>query len=136
MAKSASATGSFEENPYFFQHFNLSEIGFYLNNTPLPTKPLKLKFGDTPAESQYVEAWRRLRALNPDSIISYDDFHRGYTILCFDLTHNKDLVYNQSGSTKLELKFDKPLEDWVTLFIYGKFKSLLTIDEFRNVEIE
>ena len=136
MAKSASATGSFNENPYVFEHFNLSEIGFYLNNTPLPTKPLKLKFGETPTESQYVEAWRRLRALNPDSIISYEDFHRGYSIFCFDLTHNKNLVYNQSGSTKLELKFDKPLEDWVTLFIYGKFKSLLTIDEVRNVEIE
>lgn len=133
MVDSVKAAGSFEENPYAFEHFNLSEIGFYVDNISLPSKPLKLDFGDTPSESNYIEAWQRIRELNPNSIISYEDFHKGYTIFCFDLGNYKDLPVNNFGSTKLELRFKSPLEKTVTVFTYGQFRSCLSIDAARNV---
>ena len=137
MAKSAAVSGSFHHNPYFFSHFNISEIGLYLNNISLPAKPLQVKFGDTAYQSHYLEAWQRLHRLNPDSIISFEDFHRGYTIFCFDLGNRENfeelLPISHTGTTKLELRFSKALEDSIVVFLYGKFKGLLSIDAARNI---
>ena len=134
MVDSESAAGTFRANQYNFQHFNLNEIGFYVDNISLPSKPLKLDFGKTASESNYIEAWQRLRELNPNSIISYEDFHRGYTIFCFDLGNYTELPILNSGTTKLELRFKSPLENSVTVFTYGQFKSCLSIDAARNVQ--
>ena len=134
MVKSENATGNFIKNPYVFDDFKLNEIGFYVNNVSLPSKPLKLNFESLAWDSQYVEAWQRLRDLNPNSIISYEDFHGGYAIYCFDLGNYTDLPIQTSGSTKLELRFNYPLEQAVTVFTYGQFKSCLTIDAARNVQ--
>ena len=134
MVDSQNAAGNFRRNPYSFHHFNLSEIGFYVDNISLPSKPLKLDFGETASESNYIEAWQRLRDLNPNSIISYEDFHKGYSIFCFDLGNYKDLPILNSGTTKLELRFKSPLENSVTVFTYGQFKSCLSIDAARNVQ--
>jgi len=134
MVKSENAAGNFVRNPYVFQNFYLNEIGFYVDNISLPSKPLKLDFRSLASSSQYVEAWQRLRDLNPNSIISYEDFHGGSAIYCFDLGNYTDLPIQTSGSTKLELRFKSPLDSTVTLFTYGQFKSCLSIDAARNVQ--
>jgi len=139
MVKSEAVSGSFQLTPYYFNHFNISEIGLYLNNISLPAKPLQVNFGDSAYQSHYLEAWQRLQDLNPDSIISFEDFHRGYTIFCFDLGNRENfeelLPNTHTGSTKLELRFSKALEDSVVVFLYGKFRGVLSIDYARNVTI-
>lgn len=140
LIKSKAFLGDFLENPYFMQHANLSEIGFYLNNISLPGKPLQLNFDDSAYKSHFVEAWQRLNEQNPNNIVNFEDFHRGYTLFCFDLTnkeHFSELEPNTpEGSTKLELRFSKPLENSIVVVLYGKFKSLLTIDSARNVILQ
>ena len=42
----AAVNGSYTENPFNFQHFNLSEIVLYVNGEPHPVRPMKLDFGD------------------------------------------------------------------------------------------
>jgi hypothetical protein len=140
MVKSAAATGSFHENPFFLNHFNISEVGFYFNNISLPAKPLKLNFGESAYQSHYLEAYQRIQRQNPEWIVSYEDFYRGYTIFAFDLTNREnfeDLTPNTyTGNSKLELRFSKALEESIVVYMYGKFKSLLTIDAARNVVIQ
>ena len=140
MVKSAAATGSFHENPFFLNHFNISEVGFYFNNISLPAKPLKLNFGESAYQSHYLEAYQRIQRQNPDWIVSYEEFYRGYTIFAFDLTNREnfeDLTPNTyTGNSKLELRFSKALEESIVVYMYGKFKSLLTIDAARNVVIQ
>ena len=138
MVKSESYNGSYLENPFFFYHFNLSDIGFYVNNTPFPAKPMQLNFSDTIHQSHYLEAYERLCIYNPEINISYEEFYRGYTILVFDLKNNEgmDLLSNiHRGQTKLELRFGKSLEQAVTVILYGKFNASLTIDSVRNVNL-
>lgn len=139
MVNTEAFNGSYLINPFFFEHFELTDIGFYVNNTPFPAKPLQLKFSDTIHQSHYLEAYQRLRSFNPEINISYDDFHRGYTILIFDLKNNegKDLLSNiKQGQTKLELRFAKALEHTVSIILYGKFNASLNIDSARNVSIQ
>jgi hypothetical protein len=140
MVDSENASASYLKNPYVFDSFKASEIGFYLNNIPLPSHPLKLNFGDTAYESHFIEAGQRLREKNPESIISLQDFHRGYSIFRFDLTRGENLDELQpnthQGVTKLEIRFAEALKQTIVLFLYGKFRSLLTIDASRNVIIE
>lgn len=125
-------TGSFQFNAFVFEHFNISEIGFYLNNQSLPAKPLQFHFGESAHQSLYIEAWQRLTSLNKEIRISFEDFYRGFTIFSFDLTNRVDsniLTNITRGETKLELRFAKPIDTPITTIIYGKFNSLLTIDE-------
>ena len=134
MVDSENAAGHFNKNPYVFSDFDLNEIGFYVNNVSLPSKPMKVEHSNTWASSYHVEAWQRLRELNPNSIISYEDFWRGYSIYCFDLGNYNDLPIIHCGSTKLELRFKSPLDQAVTVFTYGQFRSCLSIDAARNVQ--
>ena len=125
-------TGSFQYNAYVFEHFQISELGFYLNNQPLPGKPLQFHFGETAHQSLYIEAWQRLLTLNKDIRISFEDFYRGFSIFSFDLTNREDstiFTNSRKGETKLELRFAEALEVPVSAIIYGRFNSVLTIDE-------
>ena len=139
LVSSESMNGTFSQNPYFFQHFDLCEIGFYINNSSFPGKPLQLKFEDSAFQSHYMEAWLRLLEINPDINITFEEFHRGYSIFAFDLSNKegKDLIpTTRIGETKLELRFSKALPKSITAILYGKFKSVLTIDSARNVIIQ
>ena len=139
MVTSTTSSGSFFENPFYLQHFNVSEIGFYLNNTSIPSRPLQLNFGESPYQSLYLEAWKRLLAHNKDIRISFEDFHRGYSIFSFDLSNkeNSSIFTNpRKGTTKLEFRFSKALEQSVSVIIYGKFNTLLTIDKARHVALQ
>ena len=122
-----------------FEHFKLSEIGFYLDNTPLPGKPLSLKFGDDAYDSTYIEAWERLRKHLPaNTILSYSDFFRGYAIFVIDLTNEEtgDLFpVPRQGQTRLELRFDEALSDSINILIYGSSKASLTLDHVRNATL-
>ena len=131
--------GSYDTNPFFFDSYKLNEIGFYLDNYPLPGKPMTLKFDDNAYESDYVEAYRRLREYSPqDFNISFTDFARGYTILAFDFSNGEtgDLERNERrGQTRLEMRFAEALNESVNVIVYGKFNSCLTIDQARNATL-
>lgn len=132
--------GSLQSNQYMFDHFKLSEIGFYLDNTPLPGKALSLKFGDDAFDSSYIEAWERLRKHLPtNTILSYSDFFRGYSIFLIDLTNeeNGDLFpAPRQGQTRLELRFDKALSESINILIYGSSKATFTLDHVRNATLD
>ena len=136
LVSSSAYVGNYQNNPFNFQHFNISEIAFYLDNTSLPGKPLQLNFGETPENSSYLLAYENLRAVAaPEMKISYADFHRGYTLLVFDLrTDQTDdlLSTKRNGQMRLELRFAQPLAEAVTVITYGKYRTTLSIDQARN----
>ena len=139
LVASSAYVGNYQSNPFNFQHFNISEIAFYHDNTSLPGKPLQLDFRDTANNSTFLQAYENLKALGaPYMNISYSDFHRGYTILAFDLrTDRTDDLQSarRSGQMRLELRFAEPLAEAVTVLTYAKYKSTLTIDQVRNTQI-
>ena len=47
MVKSSAHSGDFNLNPFHFEHFDVSCIGFYVNGEPTPRAPFKLDIGDS-----------------------------------------------------------------------------------------
>ena len=41
-----SYNGNYKNNPFNFQHYNLTQIGISVNGEEIPFRPLKLKFDD------------------------------------------------------------------------------------------
>lgn len=130
MVTSEAYNGRFQENPYNFQHFNLTSAGFYVDGKSVPRAPLQTNF-----ESREVaEAYGALVRVNPEAGITSYDFVEGYTLLVFDL--RKSLFREMhSGNTKLELKFAKPLPDPITVIAYAKIPAMVEIDKVRSVSV-
>lgn len=139
MINSDSFHGDYSKNSLAMYHNNLSEIGLYINNIALPRGPVKLNFGDSAHQSTYLQAYQRLLDINPDTIISFEDFYNGYSIFYFDLRNgenSEDLLTNSHlASTRLELRFSEALENSIVVLLYGKFNRTLQISSERNISI-
>ena len=84
----AGVNGSYKENPFNFQHFNLSEIVLYVNGEPHPVRPMKLDFGDNqnfvkPLCNLYQASKRWYK--DSTLIIDRFKFSKGYAIFSFEL---------------------------------------------------
>lgn len=44
--KQSAVNGGYADNPFYFEHFDLSEIVLYVNGEPTPIRPMKLDFGE------------------------------------------------------------------------------------------
>lgn len=52
-----SGNGTYGTNPFFFNHYNATDVGLYVNGESVPARPLKLDFGDN---RQYATAYTNL----------------------------------------------------------------------------
>lgn len=138
MVETDAFVGNVKQNPFYFQHMNLSELGFFINNRSLPGAPVKMSFGDSAYQSDFIEMYQNLLEMHKNINITYEEFYRGYTIFVFDLSTTKTpgMVSNvMMGQTKLEMRFDKPLANSTTVIIYGKTQCCVSIDQARNVSV-
>src|SRR5436309_1881370 len=70
------------------------------------------------------------------------DYSKGYTLFAFDLT--SDLSANfaghwnliKHGSLRLEVRFEKPLEETVNCVVYAEFDNVIEIDSSRQVIVD
>ena len=140
--KNKSFNGDKALNPFNFQHFNINYLSLYIDGMQIPSKPLQLDFGE---RKQYIEAFYSLflgtglHNLNQGNGISREAYNNGYTIFCFDLTPDLsasegthfNLVKN--GSVRVDVRFEKPLEETVNCLLYLEYDSILEIDSSRQI---
>lgn len=69
--------------------------------------------------------------------MSRENFSKGNCILTFKTKDESQGLQPMSerGQLRLDLKFSSPLPESVTVICYGKFSSVLTIDNTRNILI-
>lgn len=136
-----AGNGDYGSNPFNFQHFNVTDVGLYVNGESLPARPLKLDFG---ANRQYTMAYTNLfeacEKMNKDAGlgITRSDFGKGYALYAFTLAPNdlgeEDYInLVKHGNVRLEMKFKTGLVKAVTCIAFGVFDSFLEIDNTRNV---
>ena len=132
--------GNRELNPFNFQHFNLHEIGLYLDGQQQhAVRPIEPNFVD----GQYIRAYNTIFAgtgkLGSDEglFISRKDYGNGYTLYAFDLTadlgEDDHFSLVRQGSVRLALKFAQALPATVTVIAYAEFENVIEIDRNRNV---
>ena len=132
LLESASCGGVYIKNPFFFQLFYCNFLALYIEGQSYPGKPLQPNFTDT----NFVEAYRNLKACTANIDISFSEFKRGYTIFVFDIDDNIDFNTKRRGDCRLELRFGSALPENITLLLYGKFPKVLQVDESRRVYLQ
>ena len=132
--------GAINRNPFNFRHFNLSEIGIYLDGQQgQMIKPLKTDFEN----GQYIEAYMSLftgtNKINRDegNFITSAEYPNGYALYAFDLTPDlcEGINFNlvKQGTVRLALKFSDALDRAVTVVAYAEFENVIEIDRSRNI---
>ena len=140
LVDSAAFNGESTSNPFNFQMLGLSFLSLYLDGKQVPSKPLQPNF----VTGQYVRSFFNLMVssglANQDagSNISRQDFAGGFALYSMDLTpslidDNQLFELVKSGALRMELKFDAPLAQSVTVVVWAEMDSVLEIDRNRTV---
>ena len=140
---SQAYNGDYHLNPFHFEHFDVSDIGFFVNGeaTPRPAYKLDIENGI------YLQGLNSLYKItgktmeNSDIGITRQTYQQGYTLIGFDVdpTTSPDFRYvgkPREGHTKLEIRFKRGLPTPVTVILYATFPENMTIDQARNVRLE
>ena len=132
MNTTSAFTGSYTENPFWYQHFDLRQNRILRGGQPI------VDFDAADNCRLYVTT---MKAMNfQDDIPSFpNDNFRDQYVLAFVLTsiqkatencHYPDLV---GEPLRLELNFTFPLEHVTEIIILGKRKSWVALDKFGVV---
>ena len=140
LVRNTAFNGNHGQNPFNFQHFNLSEISVFLDGQQQhPIKPLKLNFADGQYINGYLSMFAGTGKINKDegNFISRGEFASGYALYAFDLSPDlaEDDHFNLSreGSVRLTLKFAEALANTISVIAYAEYENVIEIDRNRNV---
>ena len=143
MVKSQAYNGDMGLNPFHFDHFDVSSMGFYVDGEPTPRQAVKMDVENGIYLEGLMSLYRVSGKLmeNNDIGISRENYQQGYNLIGFDIdpTTSPDFRYlgkPRQGHTKLEIKFKEALPDPVTLILYATFPEVMTIDQSRTVKLE
>lgn len=135
LISSEGFNGSYQKNPFNFKNFDCGYVGFFINGQSIPSSPFTPNF----SSNNYLESYYSL--CNNSKVVNFsrEEYSKGYCIYVFDLDCcEKEGMFPliRKGHTRIELKFNTPLSETVTLLLYAKFPSCLSIDAARNVNVK
>ena len=143
LVESEAYSGSYNKNPYHFNHFNISKVGFYVDGESVPTIPLELNFTDNKYLQGLMSLYQVSGKLNEDADIGItrNSYREGYALIGFEVdpTSSTDFTYlgqRKTGRTRLEISFSRPLPKAVSLILYAVFPQNIIIDESRVVRLQ
>ena len=132
MNTNSAFTGSFTENPFWYQQFDLRQIRILRGAQPSV-------HSDTADNCRlYVTTMKAMSFQDDIPSIPIDDF-KDHNVLVFDLTSMQDATENCHYSElvgeplRLELNFTNPLENVTELIVLGERMSSVAVDKFGVV---
>lgn len=135
-------TGDYEQNPWFFQPFDVTSVGLYVDGIPVGGNPLKLKYGKTGGETTIPVLRNMLQSTgkwlnDSDSGIDREDIGVGYALYTFELEPtfqtNQYLTLLKQGNVRLEVIFGTPLTTAVSSIIYCEYPGYFEINAARDI---
>ena len=132
MNTNSAFTGSFTENPFWYQQFDLKQIRKLRGGQPF------VDFDTADNWRLYVTTMKAMTFLDEIPSIPIDYFKDHY-VLVFDLASMQDATENchypelVGEPLRLELKFTNPLENVTELIVLGERMSLVAVDKFGVV---
>ncbi len=134
--------GSFNKNPFNFHHFNIREICCYYNGMQYPLKPYQPDFENRKYIREFHGLFETANQTIGETAISIKrfDYANGFTIFGFnfapDLNDGADVCGYLSpqnyGNLRIEIKFDKALEEPINVLVFSEFDSLIEINKERK----
>ena len=132
MNKNSAFTGSFTENPFWYQQFDLRQISILRGGKPI------VVFDTADNCRLYVTTMKAMNFQDDIPSIPIDDFKDHY-VLVFDLTSMQDATENchypelLGEPLRLELNFTNPFENVAELIVLGERMSSVAVDKFGVV---
>ena len=132
MNTNSAFTGSFTENPFWYQQSDLRQIRILRRGQPI------VDFDTADNCRLYVTTMKAMNFQDDVPSIPIDDF-KDYYVLMFDLTSMQDATENchypelVGEPLRLELKFTNPLENVTELFVLCERMSSVAVDKFGVV---
>ena len=129
MNTNSAFTGSFTENPFWHQQFDLRQIRILRGGQPI------VDFDTADNCRLYVTTMKATNFQDDIPSIPIDDFKDHY-VLVFDLTSMQDATENchylelVEEPLRLELNFTNPLENVTELMLLGERRSSVAVDNF------
>ena len=132
MNTNSAFTGSFTENPFWYQQFDLRQIRILRGGQPI------VDFDTADNCRLYVTTMKEMNFQDDIPSIPIDDFKDHY-VLVYDLTSMQDATeschYHElvGEPLRLELNFTNPLENVTELVGLGERMSSVAVDKFMVV---
>lgn len=142
LVKGANFHGDYEQNPFQFNHYNLSSIHLTVNSKQIPTKSIEVDFERKLCARAYHSLFETALNNSYDSYglgISLDSYIKEYPLYGFNVqpvlacASNECLMPPQTGNVNVCVAFKKELPDTVTMIVLGEFQSSFQIDAARNI---
>ena len=144
--------GTYDKNPFNFQHFNCNYCGLFVNDISVPAQPFEPLYKEEKGETEntkdqnasYNEPYLSLfgsKYRTAETVpISREEYPFGYCLYKFQLSEKdkeeEDYIsLPRRGQSRLQLRFSKPLPESVSVIIYAHFPKMMHIDESRNVYV-
>ena len=131
MNTNSAFTGSFTENPFWYQQFFLRQVRILRGGQPISDF-------DSADNCLYVTTMKAMNFQYDIPSISIDDF-KDHSVLMFDLTSMQDATENchycefVGEQLRMELNFTHPLENVTELIVLDEQMSSLAVDKFGVV---
>ena len=151
---SSALVGSYDKNPFHFQHFDLKSLSILVNGVSTPGAPIHVNFDVSEASGVCVmEIFDRLYDTNRRKSemgavggtdhtgldLTRKDIKNGYAIYLFDLEPvlNEDVHFDllKTGTLSLNATFGTALTTNVSCLLYLEAYSMIDIDESRVVRL-
>ena len=139
----AAFDGAYNLNPFNFQHFDITSLTLFKNDTPYPVPPLKCNFARKQYTRAYYTTMASLQAPNPAApSITFDKFASGSTIFSFDMSPDQcggsdpNSITNRPAVMRLEVEFAAPLTIETMCLIYHETEMIMSVDKGRTVSVE
>lgn len=140
------AAGDYTKNPFNFQHFNVNQIGLFVDNVPVSGNVMRLNFNATSGRT-IIQAFNNMfevtdKWLHDSGIqISRSEFAGGYAMYCFEIEPNfgDDGTYLhllKQGNVRLEVQFSSALTDAISCTVYAEYPGYFEINAARDVILE
>ena len=132
MVSAQRYNGDYELNPFFFHHFNATNMSVLVNDVSTPHRPLEMNF----EKGQFASPLFNLIRTRSNVVIDAESFDRGYSLFLFDINpkiNSYELPLQTSGNVRLEMQFANQLEESVQVLVYGEFESCIQINNERAV---
>ena len=132
MNTNSAFTGSFTENPFWYQQIGLRQIRKLRGGQPI------VDFDTADNFRLYVTTMKAMKFQDDIPSIPIDDFKDHY-VLVFDLTSMQEATENchypelVGEPMRLELNFTNPLENVTELIVLGERMSSVAVDKFGVV---
>ena len=138
MVASENYNGSYETDPFCFEHHFVNYAAFSVDNVPDPGLTMNLKINEQEETSKIMDPYYSLLKCYPKMNLTRQQWLNIFPAFHFDINmqHTDEILpLIKKGMTKILFKFDKALEKDTTFIGLARFPGLLEIDSARNISL-